>query len=266
MPQRIPSHAIRGKRVIITGASSGLGEALAIACARRGMHLGLVARRLDHLERLAERLRDCPMCKGIQIEVAALDVQETDQVLPILAGLADLLGGVDIVIANAGILKARRAGDGKMQHDASMMATNIMGAIATSEAAIHLFRSAGHGGRLAVISSYSALLPLPHAAGYSASKAAVSHYYNAIRGPLQKDGISVTVVHPGFIKTDMVDHLWQRNLPFVSRADDVANETLNAILARKTNPLVPSHLWSWMYRVQRLLPQRVLLALQQKLP
>lgn len=256
----------RGQRVIITGASSGIGEALAIECARRGMHIGLVARRLDHLERLAERLRECPRCQGVQIEVAALDIQQTAQVLPTLSGLAQLLGGVDIVIANAGILKARKAGDGQIHQDAELFATNVLGAIATSEAAIGLFRAQGRGGRLAAISSYSAFLPLPSCAAYSASKAAVTNYFNAIRVPLLRDNIAVTVVHPSFVKTDMINGISPRGLPFVARADAVAVEIMDAIMAKKPNPIVPKRPWSWLHRLQHFTPDQLLLEVQKRLP
>ncbi|MEY2864363.1 MAG: hypothetical protein RLY58_2070 [Pseudomonadota bacterium] len=266
MRRLLPAPRLRGLRVIITGASSGIGEALAIECARRGMHVGLAARRLDHLERLAERLRECPRCRGAQIEVAALDVQQPEQVLPILSGLAHLLGGVDVVIANAGILKARPAGDGRFQQDADLFATNVLGAIATSEAAIQLFRLQGTGGRLVAISSYSAFLPLPSCAAYSASKAAVTNYFNAIRAPLLQDNIAVTVVHPSFVKTDMINGISPRGLPFVARADDVAVEIMDAVAAKKRNPIVPKRPWSWLHQIQRFTPDQWILEIQKRLP
>ncbi|MEC7120758.1 MAG: SDR family NAD(P)-dependent oxidoreductase [Pseudomonadota bacterium] len=252
---------LKGQRVIITGASSGIGEALAIECARRGMHLGLVARREDCLQRLAERLRP----SGVQIEIATLDVTQTDQVLPILSGLADLLGGVDLVIANAGILKNRKVGDGRIYRDQQVFQTNVMGAIATSEAAIQLFRLQGHGGQIAVTSSYSAFLPLPTAAAYSASKAAVTSYFNAIRAPLLREKIRVTVMHPSFVKTDMLDGFETRGLPIVARADEMATDMMDAIAREQHNPILPKQPWGLLYQAQKLMPNRLILELQKRI-
>lgn len=249
---------LKGQRIIITGASSGIGEALAIECARRGMHLGLVARREEYLHRLAERLRP----SGVQIETAVLDVTQTDQVTPTLSGLADLLGGVDIVVANAGILNSRKVGDGRIHRDQRMFQTNVMGAIATSEAAIQLFRLQGKGGQIAVTSSYAAFLPLPMAAAYSASKAAVTSYFNAIRAPLLRENIRVTVLHPSFVKTDMLDGFETRGLPIVTRADVMATVMMEAIAREQHNPILPKQPWGMLYQAQKLIPNRLILELQ----
>jgi hypothetical protein len=257
--------SLAGQRVIITGASSGIGEALAVECVRRGMHVGLVARRLDNLIRLAERLRE-QAGATVQIEVAQLDVTDTDQVIPTLRGLADLLGGTDVVIANAGILRLRKAGDARMDKDAAIFATNVMGAIATSEAAISIFRDQGKGGRIVAISSFSAFMPLPSSAAYSASKAAVTNYFNGIRGRLSREQIGVTVVHPSFVKTDMLNGISPRGLPLVSKAEDVAKEIVNAIAAGEANPVVPKHPWSWIHQIQRFAPEQLLFEIQKRLP
>ena len=255
------ANKLKGQRIIITGASSGIGEALAIECARRGMHLGLVARREEHLQRLAERLRP----SEVQIETAVLDVNDTDQVSPILSGLADLLGGVDIVIANAGILKSRKVGDGRVYRDQEVFATNVIGAIATSEAAITLFRLQGRGGQFAVTSSYSAFLPLPMAAAYSASKAAVTSYFNAIRAPLLRENIRVTVLHPSFVKTDMLDGFETRGLPIVARADEMATAMMDAIAREHHNPILPKQPWGTFYQAQKLMPNWLILELQKRM-
>ncbi|HMV59855.1 MAG TPA: SDR family NAD(P)-dependent oxidoreductase, partial [Agitococcus sp.] len=98
-----------GKNVVITGASSGIGAALAKAFASRGYNLGLAARRLDKLESLARQLEDQ---YSIKVAITELDVQDDSQVAPALSRLAQQLGQLDIVIANAGITGARRSGNG----------------------------------------------------------------------------------------------------------------------------------------------------------
>lgn len=262
-----PKNKLAGQRVIITGASSGIGEALAIECVKRGMHVGLLARRVDHLARLAERLRELSSGSGVRIEFASLDVCDTAQVTPTITGLVDLLGGLDMLIANAGILRMRKVGDGRVERDAQIFATNVMGAIASSEAAITQFRLQGkNGGRIVAISSYSAFLPLPSSAAYSASKAAVTNYFNGVRAPLLRENIAVTVVHPSFVKTDMLNGISPRGLPMVARVDDVAREIMDAIAAGKRNPIVPKMPWSWLHQVQRFTPEKLLLEVQKRLP
>lgn len=255
-------HPTRRKNVLITGASSGIGEALAYACAKRGMNLALVARRQQRLDSLAETLRDY---YGVQVEVAELDVRESDKILPIFIGLSELLGQVDIVVANAGILKNRKLADGHIQRDAQVFETNVLGAIATSDAAINLFRMQGGGGQIAAISSYSAFFPLPSGAAYSASKAAVASYFNAIRAPLIADQIAVSVIYPGFVKTDLLKGFNSRGLPIVARANDVAEEILNAILAKKKNAIVPKMPWALIRQIQRIIPAPLLVNLQKVL-
>ncbi len=256
---RWSSDSVVDKNILITGASSGIGEALAYACAKRGMNLALVARRKERLEILAETIREK---HHVQVEVATLNVCESEKILPVFIGLSELLGNIDIVVANAGILKNRRPGDGRIDRDAEVLQTNVLGAIATSEGAISMFRMQGRGGQLAAISSYSAFLPLPSGAAYSASKAAVSSYFNAIRSPLVKDNIDVSVIYPGFVKTDLLKGFNSYGLPIVASADQVAEEILNAILAKKKNAIVPRLPWAAIHQLQRLLPAALLQSVQ----
>lgn len=246
----------RRKTILITGASSGIGAALAHASAKRGMNLALVARRLGELEVLAETLRDE---YGIQVEVAELDVREDSKIMPIFLGLSELLGQIDIVVANAGILRNREPGDGHLERDAQIFKTNVMGAIATSEGAISLFRVQRSAGQIVAISSYSAFFPLMGAAAYSASKAAVGNYFNAIRPVLAREDIKVSVIYPGFVQTDMLRGF---KAPLVAKPADVAEEILNAILAGKRNAIVPRLPWSIFHQIQRLIPSAVIDNLQ----
>lgn len=256
------SDSTHKKNVLITGASSGIGEALAYVCAKRGMNLALVARRTERLENLAERIRECYQ---VQVEVATLNVCETEKVLPAFIGLSELLGHIDIVIANAGILKNRRAGDGRIDRDADILQTNVLGAIATSEGAISMFRMQGRGGQIAAISSYAAFFPMPSGAAYSASKAAVATYFNAIGLGLAKENIQVSVIYPGFVKTDLLKGFNSFGLPIVTSADRVAEEILNAILAKKRNAIVPKLPWAAFHQLQRLLPAPILQGVQRLL-
>ncbi|XID75214.1 SDR family NAD(P)-dependent oxidoreductase [Alkanindiges sp. WGS2144] len=248
--------------ILITGASSGIGEALAWAAAKRGMNLALVARRLERLENLAERIREKHQ---VQVEVAALDICDSEKIAPVFMGFSELLGQIDIVVANAGILKNRRAGDGRIERDAQVFQTNVMGTIATSEAAIAMFRGQATGGQLGVISSYSAFIPLPSGAAYSASKAAVSSYFNAIRMPLMRENIGISIIYPGFVSTDLLQGFNSHGLPIIAKASNVAEEILTAILARKKTAIVPKLPWGVLHQIQRLTPGSVISALQRYL-
>lgn len=259
-------HPLRGKRVIITGASSGIGEALAVECVRLGMHVGLVARRLDLLQQLAERLREQSVGQDIRIEVAELDLTQRERIGPVLTGLAELLGGVDIVIANAGLLKGRELGDGRTHRDRHMFEVNVFGAIETAETAIQLMRQQGTGGHLVAMSSFASLVPLPGNPAYSATKAAMAAYFNGARAALSRDRIAVTVVYGGFVKTDMLNRAAPRGLPLMGRADEAAAEIMRAVAQRQPEAVVPGSVWRLLYQLQHYAPQSLLRRVQRYLP
>ncbi|HNL79835.1 MAG TPA: SDR family NAD(P)-dependent oxidoreductase [Agitococcus sp.] len=240
-----------GKNVVITGASSGIGAALAKAFASQGYNLGLAARRLDKLETLARQLEDQ---YSIKVAITELDVQDDSQVAPALSHLAQQLGQLDIVIANAGITGARRSGNGNLAIDKAIFQTNLIGAIATLDAATKIFLAQGHG-QLVGMSSFSAFSPLPTSAAYSASKAALTNYMNAMRLELLSKNIKVTVIHPGFIKTDIAPHM--DKYPFVIEADAAALQMLAAIEGQKANVIIPALPWKIAKGILQLLPDNL---------
>lgn len=247
------------KTVLITGASSGLGEALAEYCAAQGCHLALVARRLECLEQIAEYLREK---YHIQVEVAQLDVTEQDKILPIFMGLSDLLGRIDTVVINAGILKTRRLADDRLDKDIAVFNTNVIAAIACADAAQHMFNFQGKTGHIVAISSYSALLGLPQAAAYSASKAAIATYFNTLRPALSRRKIKVSVVYPGFVKTDLLKG-FKTPLPIIATSDVVAKHIYEVIVQAPNEAIVPPLPWKILYRIQQVTPKPVLQWLSQ---
>lgn len=236
--------------VFITGASSGIGKALATEFAQRGYDLGLMARRVDVLEQLAGELRR----RGVRVEVAALDVAQDETVQPVVDALRERLGGLDIMIANAGITAVNRTGSGDIGKDKSVMAVNFTGAIATLDAAAKHFR-AQKKGQLVGISSIAGMMPIPGSGTYSASKAALSMWLRAARLELAKHGIHVTAIHPGFIKSELVADM--EKYPFVIDADVAARAMADAIEAKKDSVIVPKWPWQALLAAGSLLPEKL---------
>lgn len=237
--------------VFITGASGGIGKALATEFAKRGYDLGLMARRLDALEQLAVELRR----HNVRVEVAALDVSRDETVHPVVDALREKMGGLDIMIANAGVTAVNRTGSGDISKDKYVMAVNFIGAIATMDAAAKHFR-ARKGGQLVGISSIAGMMPIPGSGTYSASKAALSMWLRAARQELAKHGIRVTAIHPGFIRTELVDGM--EKYPFVIEADVAAREMADAIEAGKDSVTVPKWPWQPLLAAGRLVPEKFL--------
>lgn len=242
------------RNILITGASSGLGEALARYSASQGCNLALVARRLENLEQIAEQIREQ---YHVRVEVAQLDVSEHDKILPIFMGFHDLLGQIDCVVINAGVLSLRKLADHRLENDAHNFNVNVISAIACSDAAQHLFQYQGGGGQIAVVSSYSAFIALPKAASYSASKAAVASYFNAIRPMLTKRNINVTILYPGFVKTDILGN-FKTSSALLAEPDHVAKLMYQAIDAKKAEAIVPPLPWKILYGIQQVTPNALL--------
>src|SRR6195256_5736472 len=167
------------KTVFITGASSGIGRALAQELAGRGYDLFLTARRLDALDEVRADIaaRD----PGRRVEVRALDVTDTADVATAIAEAAERLGRGDIVVANAGLGGSGPVGEGHLERDRLIIETNVIGLMATVDAAVALFRRQGGDGQVVGVSSVAGVRGLPGSAAYSASKAAVAVYLDAVR-------------------------------------------------------------------------------------
>lgn len=237
--------------VIIVGASRGIGASLAREYAARGASLGLLARSTDALEALAGELR----AAGARVETAGLDVADRDAVAPVMNGLMDRLGRVDLVIANAGVLGWRKAGDGNVAEDRRIIETNLLGAIAVIDAAVARFKAQQHG-RVVGISSISAYRGIPGSGAYSASKAALTNYLEALRLELSGKGIGVTVVHPGFVKTDIGPNM--EKYPFAAEPAKVAREIVDGVARGKANLIVPGFPWRLVLPALKLLPDAVM--------
>lgn len=238
--------------VVITGASSGIGKAMAEAFAQKGYNLGLVARRenllLDIKQDLEKRYQ-------VQVEVAPCDVADTDSIYPVLEDLKKRLNQIDIIIANAGISGVNKTGAGDFEKDKRIIQVNVIGAMATVDAAARLFRQQKYG-HIVGISSVAAFIGIPGSAAYSASKAALSNYLQAVATELQKHHIKVTAVHPGFVKTDIAPDM--EKYPFVIEADKAAEEIAQGVLKGKRSITVPNMPWGIIRRLLPLVPGAIM--------
>jgi short-subunit dehydrogenase len=236
---------------IITGASSGIGRALAIAIARPGVVLGLIGR---DTERLAETAQGCSS-RGASVHVLPVDVRRRDELRATILQF-DFEHPVDCVIASAGIsVGTSPEGDIESEDETfNLLETNLTGALATALPLIPGMRERRHG-RLVFVSSIAALAPLPDAAAYSGSKAALLAYGVAMRERLCDDGINVNVVCPGFVTTPMAARYlgWK---PFEISPEDAARRIIHGL---DRNRAVIAFPWPLVLaaRLQQMLPEQL---------
>jgi NADP-dependent 3-hydroxy acid dehydrogenase YdfG len=186
------------KTVLLTGASSGIGRALALEYARRGSHVMAVARRETELDALCDEIAS----GGGKASRLVCDVADAQAAHDVIARAEKELGSLDMVIANAGVGGTKHATRLDLESATKMIAVNVTGAIATLIAAIPimLHQKSGH---LVGVTSLAGRRALPSGALYSASKAALSTFLEGIRMDLQEARIFVTDVQPGFVDTPM---------------------------------------------------------------
>ena len=239
--------------VMITGASSGIGAALANELASRGHDLALCARRLDKLEALHMTIRRHH--PAARVAMRPLDVTRYDQVPLVLERMAEELGGLAIVVANAGIGLAEKVGRGQFGQCRQTVETNLVGAMATVDAAVQYFQSHG-GGHIVGISSILAFRGMPRNAAYSASKAGLASYLEALRPYLRRQRIGVTVFYPGFIDTPLNDMLPHR--PFLISAEKGARLMADKLDRKAKSAVIPAWPWGLVKWLLRLAPGRVL--------
>ena len=189
------------QNILITGASSGLGEGMAREFAAKGRHLALCARRMDRLINLKADLK--VKYPGIRVAIRKLDVNQHDQVFEVFRAFQEDLGGIDRIIVNAGLGKGQPIGKGRFDANLQTAQTNFIAALAQCEAALEIFRAQSRG-HLVSISSISAMRGLPrNLTTYAASKAGLAALTEGIRAELSGTPIRVTTIFPGFIETEL---------------------------------------------------------------
>lgn len=186
--------------VFITGASSGIGWAAALAFTRAGFHVCGMARRADRLQRLQDAIAALPSPHGELLAVAG-DVRNLSQVEAAVAQALERFGRLDVLVANAGLGHHGTVVEGEWVHIETVLRTNIDGLLHSVRAAVPAMRKCG-GGQILIISSVVSGLHTPYTATYAASKAFVSSLAGSLRLELEEDGIGVSDVLVGRTVTE----------------------------------------------------------------
>ncbi len=241
------------KTMLITGASRGIGRALSLHLASEGYDLALTARNSDDLEKIkAEINSEYP---SVSVEIRELDVTDYLKVYDVIRELDSALNGIDIVFANAGIYLDGPAGKGNFEKYKTTIETDLIGAVATIDAAVEIFKERGKG-HIAATSSVIALRGLPRSPSYAAAKAGLSFFLETVRAELHGSGIDVTVIFPGYIDTDLNNTL--ANRPFLISAEKGAEIITRLIEKKVKRSTVPVFPWNIIGRVLRILPDWII--------
>lgn len=228
-----PSH------ILITGASSGIGAELAITYAREDVVLALTGRNALRLEEVAISCR----ARGAQVIMTAIDVRDALSLKHFIEQFDDAYP-VDLVIANAGVSATTSGGTNEIEQAQIVFDINLQGVLNTVHPLIPRMMKR-RAGQIAMMSSLASFRPLPSAPPYSASKAAVRYYGEALAGVLKHHGIVVSVICPGWIHTPLTD----KNtfaMPFIMSSKSAAQHVMRAISCGKRRIIFPKRLYFLM--------------------
>ena len=239
---------LRDKRVWLTGASSGIGEALVAPLVSRGARVAISARRGDRLQAIVARHRARATAPVVSFPV---DVTDRAAVLNAARAVEFAWGGIDLAIFSAGGHEPFGKDDFSADPYVDTMRLNYFGVVYGLEAVLPGMIARG-AGRVAAIASLAGYRGLPTAAAYGASKSAVIHLLDALRFDLEPRGIGVTVINPGFVKTPLTDRNRFR-MPFLITADEAASRIMDGLERDRKEIHFPAT-FSWMVKLMRVLP------------
>ncbi|RUO25911.1 short chain dehydrogenase [Aliidiomarina minuta] len=238
------------KNIVITGASSGLGEEMARQFAAKGRNLGLCARRTDRLEALkAELEKQYP---DIKVSIKALDVNDHDQVFEVIKAFKAEFGQLDRMIVNAGMGKGAGIGKGYFAANKMTAETNYIAAMAQCEAAMEIFREQNNG-HLVTISSMSAIRGMPGAmTSYASSKAALVALTEGIRADVMRKPIAVSCIMPGYIRSELNEKV--KDTPYMVDTVPGVKAMVKQIEKEVGSAYVPWWPWAPLGYVMKRLP------------
>lgn len=235
--------------IVITGATRGLGRALALRYAREGIRLGLLGRDKQTLDEVVDACR----ARGAIVEAALIDVRQPAALSDWMEAF-DKTAPIDLLIVNAGVF----SGHGRHEPESGqeirdIISVNLEGAIATVGAVLPMLRARKRG-HLALIGSLAALYPLADAPAYSASKAGLMSYGEALREWLAEENIAISLVYPGHIETAQVaDHVGA--LPLLMSPEQAAEIIVRGLDRQRPVIAFPRRL-VWLIRLSRMIPWR----------
>jgi NADP-dependent 3-hydroxy acid dehydrogenase YdfG len=225
---------LSGKVALVTGASSGIGEATALALAVEGATVAIAARRLDRLEDLARRIRD----NGGNALAIALDVAEEEQVNKAIETIQSELGRIDILVNNAGVMLLSAVDGADTKEWRQMIDVNLLGLMYATHAVLPVMKTQG-GGHIVNISSVAGRFSFTNCAVYNATKFGVNGFSDALRQEVSRDKIRVTIVEPGVVDTELTTHITtkeikdreQKRLQTITalQSDDIADAIVYAV-------------------------------------
>jgi len=259
--------SFEGKHVLITGASSGIGKALAFEFARCGGHVSLLARRRDRIEEIASQLKQTYPKQKILPIVA--DVTSDASMREAVSNSIQKIGPLDVVLANAGFGVAGEVAELELDDFRRQFETNVFGVLRTIKETIPSL--AETRGRLAIIGSVNGYVSLPGISAYAMSKFSVRALSDAVYHEMLPRGISVTHIAPGFVVSEIrrVDN--EGSLAETAKdpipmwlqmdANTASRKIVNAIYRRKRERVITAHGW-WVVRLHRFFPGMISFLIQ----
>ncbi len=209
------------QRAIITGATSGIGKALALKLVSEGYIVGITGRRLERLEAMRDKYPK-------QIHIMQMDVCKVDEARMKFDQLVEEMGGLDLCVVNAGI--GRPNPEFELEPELETIRVNIMGFVAILQRAADYFKDQGRG-QVVGVSSIAALMGNPGSPAYNASKAFVLNYLEGIYAMLRKSSITVTDIRPGFVTSELTEK--NERMFWVASAEKAAEQIYRAIKGKK---------------------------------
>jgi len=244
------------KTVWITGAGKGIGRALALKMASEGWTVAASARTVEDLETLikesdSERIHSFP-----------LDITDTDANHSVLDQIEQQLGALDLAILNAGTHRPMTAANFDVQLVRTLVETNLMGTVNGLGALLPRFRSR-RSGRVAVVSSVAGYRGLPTSAAYGATKAALINMCEALKPELDKEGVALILVNPGFVETPLTDGN-EFPMPFLVTSEAAAESIYKGLMAERFEIVFP---WNFalIMKCLRIVPNGLLFAITSRM-
>ncbi len=225
---------MKDRVALVTGASSGIGEATARALARSGAKVALAARRIERLEALAASITQ----EGGEALPLRADVSREGDIRAALDQIATKWSRLDIVVNNAGVMLLAPVAESSFDDWRKMVELNLLGAMMVTKLALPFFQRAG-GGHIVNVASVAGRVANPSAGAYAATKFGLVAFSESVRREVYKDKVRVTVIEPGIVETELADHITHAGMKASLtervaaleplQSDDIANAVLYAV-------------------------------------